>query len=254
MRLAQLARKLSVKPTDILEFLATQSIAMENNANTKVEEDHTKLVITHFAPHLLEAQVEELAHEEDEAVLEAVAEIIVADVHEEVVPTPGINVEKDKVPSRENDETESLPDIIRAQKIELTGLKVLGKIELPEKKKKGEAAVEGQEQPTEDITEKVAEAPVRKPRREKERKPERRVTRNSLEEARERERKAAEEKRKIERDRKKELRTQNYLKKVQTGSPVKKVKSEVTVVQKPVVKKQEPTSLWGKFVKWLTSY
>lgn len=251
MRLAQLARKLSVKPTDILEFLATQSIAMENSANTKVEEDHTRLVITHFAPHLLEVQVEELAHEEDEAIPEPEPEIVLAAVTEEFVAEP--SVEEEKAPLPENEE--ELPDIIRAPKIELTGLKVLGKIELPEKKKKEEVAIEGQEQPVEEVTTgKTAEIPVRKPRREKERKPERRVSRNILEEARERERKAAEEKRKIERERKKELRTQNYLKKVQTGTPVKKTKSEVTFVPKPVIKKKEPTSLWGKFVKWLTSY
>lgn len=253
MRLAQLARKLSVKPADILEFLAAQSIAMENSANAKVEEEHTRLVITHFAPHLLEAQVEELAHEEDEAIPEPEPEMKLAELAEEVIAEPA--AEEEKATLTENEKPESLPDVIRAPKIELTGLKVLGKIELPEKKKKEEPVAEGQEQVVgEGTTEKTAEIPIRKPRREKERKPERRVSRNVLEEARERERKAAEEKRRIDRERKKELRTQNYLKKVQTGAPVKKVKAEVTVVQKPVIQKQEPTSLWGKFVKWLTSY
>jgi hypothetical protein len=252
MRLAQLARKLSVKPSDIIEFLAAQSIAMENSANAKVNEDNTRLAITHFAPHLLQAQVEELVQEE-EAVLAVELETIVEEVMEEEVAVP--DVEETINPSFDSEETESLPEIIRAPKIELSGLKVLGKIELPEKKKKEEATTEGQGQAVEEVgTENTDEFPVRKPKREKERKPERRVTRNVLEEARERERKAAEEKRKTERERKKELRTQNYLKKVQTGAPVKKAKAEVTVVQKPVIQKKEPTSLWGKFVKWLTTY
>lgn len=250
MRLAQLARKLSVKPAEIVEFLAAEAISIENNANARMEEDHVRQVVTHFAPHLLEVQIEELAHEEDEAIPEPEPEIKLAVVSEEAVAEP--SVEED-VPLPENEETESLPDIIRAPKIELSGLKVLGKIELPEKKKK-EESTEVQEQNGEEKVGTEGGVPARKPRREKERRPERRVVKNPLEAAREREQKAAEEKRKLERERKKELRTQNYLKKVQTGAPVKKVKADATFVPKPVIQKLEPTSLWGRFVKWLTSY
>ncbi len=254
MRLAQLARKLSVKSTDIIQFLATQSIQLEDTANTKVEDDQVRLVYTHFAPGLFDAPVESV---EEEKVEEEVKEPIAEQPQEETI-VEELNASAEETQPVEGSTTyetvESLPDIIRAPKIELSGLKVLGKIELPEKKKKEEAVKEGEEGTPTQEAEKSEALPLRKPRREKERKPERRSSRNPLEESRERERRALEEKRKAELERRKEARTQKYLKKVQTNTPTKKSKAEAPVIQKAKVQQPAPTTLWGKFVKWLTSY
>ena len=253
MRLAQLARKLSVKSIDIVQFLATQSIHLEDNANTKVEDEQVRLVYTHFAPGLFDAPIESV---EEEKVQEPIAEQPEQVFEETIVEE--LNQPVEEIQSVEGSVTqetvESLQDIIRAPKIELSGLKVLGKIELPEKKKKEEVAKEGEEGVVALETEKAEAIPQRKTRREKERKPERRNLRNPLEEAREKERRALEEKRKVELERKKEARTQKYLKKVQTNTPTKKSKVETPVIQKTKVQQTAPTSLWGKFVKWLTSY
>lgn len=258
MRLAQLARKLSVKSTDIIQFLATQSIQLEDTANTKVEDDQVRLVYSHFAPGLFDAPVESVEEERmQEEVQEPVAEQAQQVLEDTIVEELNPSVEEPQaIAGSATEETvESLPDIIRAPKIELSGLKVLGKIELPEKKKKEEvAAKEGEEGSSVQEAEKSEVLPLRKPRREKERKPERRSSRNPLEEARERERRALEEKRKAELERRKEARTQKYLKKVQTNTPTKKLKAETPMVQKTKVQQPEPTTLWGKFVKWLTSY
>lgn len=257
MRLAQLARKLSVKSTDIIQFLATQSIHLEDTANTKVEDDQVRLVYTHFAPGLFDTPVESVEEVKvEEEVKESSAEQPQQVVEQAIVEELNASAEgiQPVQESRAEETVESLPDIIRAPKIELSGLKVLGKIELPEKKKKEEVAKEGEEGVVTPEAEKAEAMPLRKTRREKERKPERRSSRNPLEESRERERRALEEKRKAELERRKEARTQKYLKKVQTNTPTKKSKAEAPVIQKAKVQQPEPTTLWGKFVKWLTSY
>lgn len=247
MRLAQLARKLSLKPAEIVQFLSGQAIVVEETANARVEDEHTQLVIAHFAPHLLQEALVELAEEPTE-VEEPVASVAVPaeeSVLEEPMPVeevlPMSHDISDESLSADVNTTEELPDIIRAPKIELTGLKVLGKIELPEKKKKEEATAEGEA------------APARE-RREQRTKNERRGGVSSVEKARERERKKQEEARKKEEAAKKEQRKQSYLKTREANAPVKKEKAAPKKVVAPtVVKKQESTSMLGRFMRWLTS-
>ena len=52
MRLGQLARKLELRPAEIIEFLATKNILIEDDANAKVEENYVTLVFRHFAPEM----------------------------------------------------------------------------------------------------------------------------------------------------------------------------------------------------------
>ena len=50
MRLGQLARKLELRPAEIIEFLATKNIVIEDDANAKVEDNYVTLVFRQFAP------------------------------------------------------------------------------------------------------------------------------------------------------------------------------------------------------------
>src|SRR5690606_16019242 len=56
MRLGQLSRKLAVRSSEIVAFLATRNIQIEDGTNTRIDEEHEQLVIQHFAPELLKPQ------------------------------------------------------------------------------------------------------------------------------------------------------------------------------------------------------
>jgi hypothetical protein len=253
MRLAQLARKVSVKSTAIVDFLAAQAVVIEDNPNTKIEEEHVRLILTHFAPALLEAEITALATAQEEA-----STIVEAEPQQEVVQedVPVMTTEESvvEVPAAPITVTEELPDIIRAPKIELSGLKVLGKIELPGKKKKEEPEAGT----TGDVLDIESTEPRIRPREKKltDRKRAERPKRNPLSEARERERREQEEKRKAEEEKRKELRKQKYLQTRQAKAParVDKVKVEKEVKKAAVKKKKEESvSLLTRFLRWLTS-
>ena len=52
MRLGQLARKLELRPAEIIEFLATKNIVIEDDANAKVEDNYVTMVFRQFAPEM----------------------------------------------------------------------------------------------------------------------------------------------------------------------------------------------------------
>jgi hypothetical protein len=255
MRLAQLARKVSVKSTAIVDFLAAQAVVIEDNPNTKIEEEYVRTILAHFAPALLEAEieVEVLATTQDAAIAVVEAEPQQEVVQEQlpVMTTEESVAEASITPTTV---TEELPDIIRAPKIELSGLKVLGKIELPEKKKKEEPEAGA----TGDVLDIESTEPRFRPREKKltDRKRAERPKRNPLSEARERERREQEEKRKAEEEKRKELRKQKYLQTRQAKAPTRteKVKVEKEVKKAPAKKKKEESiSLLTRFLRWLTS-
>jgi hypothetical protein len=155
------------------------------------------------------------------------------------------------------------PEVIKAPKVELSGLKVLGKIELPEPKKK-----ETQPQ-TEEATEDQAqkqEAPVEStpPYKEK-RKPENRKPYPNKRESndrpkinpialhREREALEAEKRRRAQAEQEKEKRTQHYLKKVKVVAPTKSARLIKEEVEEMTPLAPIPKTWWGKFMKWLNT-
>jgi hypothetical protein len=252
MRLAQLARKISLKQIEIVEFLAQYSIEVEDTANAKLEDTHVQLVIEKLAPLLQLVIANELASAEPEEVIEASVSVVSpVSIQEEVVEELA-SVEE--VQEHASEPIEETAEVIRAPKIELSGLKVLGKIELPEKKKKEELVTEEAGELVATETDKKITSRERIVKNDRKPKPQQRPSRNPLAEAREREKREEEEKRRQETERKKEIRTQNYMKKVQVKTPVKRAKPETTTTPKfQKVKKEEPKTLWGKFVKWLTT-
>ena len=205
MRIGQLARRLALPPSDIMAFLNARGIETEAGVNSRLNQDQMVVVVNHFAPEKAaeifapavseEPQIQSDLSSElvDKKMANDVSELKSQDVKtselqdimtssqeevtmsEESVIESVDNVIADITP--ENIIPEQL-EVIRVSKVELQGLKVLGKIELPQPKKKdtiegveGEP-VEGTEQSTE-----IPTAPVeRRPRREVTKRNDRRET------------------------------------------------------------------------------
>jgi hypothetical protein len=251
MRLGQLARKLSLRPAQIIEFLAQQNIQIEDNSNTRMEDSHVVLVVQRFAPESLVEIVEEF-EEADE--VEAIEEAAPPENSQPFVDEP--------VPQVESEETKLVEEVevIRVPKIELTGLKVLGRIELPEPKKKEPAPdqIDIVSMPSSDEESPVQQnQKVHKPKAKRTHAKRERTKRdewnNPLAQQREREAREAEERKRMEIEREKEKRKKYYQEKVKAATQpkrIKTVKDESEIKAKPT-KATQPTTLLGKVWKWL---
>lgn len=235
MRLGQLARKLELRPAEIIEFLAAKNIVIEDDANAKLEDNYAALIFQQFAPNM-EA---ENTPEEDGAPVSTPDEPIVE-----------VNVvdESQAALSRASESVSERIEVIKAPKVELSGLKIVGKIDLPEtKKKQAEAPQENSEtEQGKQFNRDKKSSNYRKTQRPQ---------KNPIALQREREALAAQKKKEEELQLKKEKRTQNYLKKVKAHQPTKAVKlireeaEEMTADELA----EPPKTLWGKFIKWLTT-
>jgi hypothetical protein len=278
MRLGQLARKLGVTSNQIVSFLASKSITIEEGANTRIESNNLKLVVLHFAPAMLSEIEKEVERPPIETALDPLPEKVEVPVESPIIPETPPSIDEHSAmldmekPSNFSEEkfdpiaVDAAPEVvnttetIKAQKVELQGLKVVGKIDLPvPKKKETETSKPSSEsEGMSDLQEEakvVNEKPVNKDRRPStQRRSDSRPRKNPIQAQREREAQEAEEKRRLEAEKEKERRTQNYLKKVKPTVPTKAVK----LIEEPVGSLQdeqpdEPKSLWGKFVRWLTT-
>jgi hypothetical protein len=251
MRLGQLARKLAVRPSQIVDFLSAQQIHLEEGSNARIEDDRVVDIVKHFAPERL---LEIVTNLKSEAEVEVATIAVVEEVMEQkiidqvpVTPAPALS---DEVPQEE------IPQVIKAPKVELSGLKVLGKIELPESKKKELVKQPIEEELTPALEEKRKSRPVKreatKPSRESSAQ---QAWRNPIAQQRERAAREAEERKKAAAEREKERRRENYLKKVKVGQPTKAMKltDEPTEQLSARQLEETPTSWWGRFKKWLNN-
>lgn len=261
MRLGQLARKLALRPSQIVDFLATQQIFPEEGSNARLSDEVTERVVMNFAPGRLNEimAVEDITPEPTTAPARVTEELVITAVKEEVIadkPTP--------LPAIKETEDKLEVEVIKAPKVELSGLKVLGKIELPEPKKKTAPVAESTEATVADAGE-VEKMPVTEKRQ---RRPEQRVhsqqrrdnntqrpARNPIAIQREQKAREEERKRKEKLEREKEKRTQYYLQRVKTGQPTKPVKmvSEPTESFPAKEVKPAPKTWVGKFLRWLNT-
>jgi hypothetical protein len=247
MRLAQLARKLSLKPGEIQEFLRQRNQTVELNPNTRLTDEQVMMAVRHFDPSMeatmkQEPPAHEVAEPVDEIVEtpETLVETPLDDFQRTAEPTEQTGAE---VPYPEETGTTTEAEVIRAPKLELPGLRVIGKIELKETKKKETPAAlsEG--------TEPRSERPLRPANRERQQ----RQWKNPLEQQRQREAQEREEKRAREIEADKLRRTQKYLNKVKSV-PTKRVRrdeeaeSEVVEDVRPV-----PRTWLGRLARWLTT-
>jgi hypothetical protein len=247
MRLAQLARKIGVKPSEIATFLANKNLPIEDSSNAKVADDQLEIVLLEYAPSMLPpvevGEPQEMVEEKTEPTL--VVERLDAQEDIELAETD----EHSEIIIEEKDEIAK--EVIKPVLVELPGLKVIGKIDLPEPKKKEEENTEGGEEKLP-----VKETIERPRRRNVSRESERRPRKNSVALQREREAREALKRKQEEKERKKELRTQRYLKKVKNYTPPpqpikkKKQEEEYEVYTEEV---EKPKSFIGKILNWFVS-
>jgi hypothetical protein len=244
MRLGQLARKLAIRPSQIVDFLSTHQIYLEEGSNAKLYDEHVERIVQHFAPDRINEIAADIKVEEAAEKKEALFEVAELATNTENLKTENLEPESDL--------QQEGPEVIKAPKVELAGLKVLGKIELiePKKKEKTVAAV-GVE-----ATKSETEERGRPDRRQVPLKPKRETQqswKNPIALQREREAREAEERKKEAAEREKERRKEHYLKRVKVGQPTKPARIFDEPVEVHINQKQEvrPLGLWGRFMRWL---
>ncbi|MBK5280372.1 MAG: hypothetical protein JJE09_16055 [Bacteroidia bacterium] len=247
MRLAQLARKLVIRPTVIVEFLINNNIQIEDGSNTRLEDEHVALIMQKFAPSRAAEVAAELAVEKEIEV-----ESPIPETHE--IDTPQELAESNTDISIIEPQVEI--ELIKAPKVELSGLKVLGKIELPEPKKKDleieTESIEKEETATAE-PEKKARQENRKPYPNRKESFEQRPRKNPIALERERDAIEAEKKKRTQLELEKEKRAQHYRKKVKVAPPTKSLKLVKEDVEEMALLEPVPKTLWGKFMKWLNT-
>jgi hypothetical protein len=277
MRLGQLARKLAIPPSEISDFLASQGMTSVEGSNTRLTDEQLTIVLQRFAPGGLPD--DNIKIEEPVVVVEEPVAVFFPATPVDEIVADVVEVEKDEpvlvLNTNEDDpfeeklsesETTDRPEVIKAQKVALSGLKVLGKIELPEPKKKvietpttelPEASTEGTTEVTA-VPAKENNRPAfekRKPQPYKRERREQRPAKNPIALAREREMQAAEEKKREEEKRRKEQRTLNYQNRVKAAAPTKAARliDEDVEGMSDADLKSEPKTWVGKFWRWFTT-
>ncbi len=172
MRLAQLSRKVKAKPSDIQIFLKDKFGIAADDVNTRINQEQIDAVLLKFGPRNETAQLsmdyglfaESAPDETDVDLREEAAQEIVQDTLPEEEASPIVTadtepatidvVDLEKQAVVASDATHIEPDseliiedgVIKAPRIKLEGLKVVGKIELPAKKVKEIQVVQPVEQ------------------------------------------------------------------------------------------------------------
>ncbi len=244
MRIGQLARRLGLTTTDLIDFLATQKADPEANANSRLSDAEAEAIVQHFAPERIQEILSPSTLEVELSVEPEPAVVIQPEVIK--MPTPpqeNLPTTEQELPATNGEQKPEDVEVIRVSKVELQGLKVLGKIDLPQPKKKLETAPEtSQEQRT----------PANERTRDSRRR-EQRTWKNPLEVQRQREAEEASRKREEELERQKEQRANHYYKKVKSV-PTKSVRRvEEPLVVEDLNAKEPPKTVFGKVWRWLTS-
>ncbi len=266
MRLGQLSRKISVRSNEIVSFLSTHGVAIEDSFNARIDDEHVHLVISHFAPNLTmaplpaERKLEESNVEEPglpeiqqptQSEIQPLAEPV-SDSNTEISQSkssgPG---EGDSDPLLEHESINEVNGVIKAPKVELQGLKVLGKIELPEPRKKEPDGNSDQSAGAETPSEKPG--PGKQRNSPKPRGSQNRPRKNPVALERERRVREQEEQRKRQSELEKQRKAQHYHKRVKPKGPTKPVRIHNEEVAPVEDIQPQPKTLWGRFVKWLTS-
>ncbi len=264
MRLGQLARQLEIKPEKIMQFLEKEKkITLNPHPNSKIEDNLVDDISNHFKP---------------------TAEVVIVEDNE----TPTKVEVKEKPATKESKAeviVEAEPEHIETPKTELEGPKIVGKIDLPnkkeiqieidgvvydheflDKKKKDELAelkkqkeIEREEKKKEEAEKK--QAAIEKRKLEKERQDLlAREKNNALSVEQERKkaliRKAQEEREKQLEEKRKERQKEHYAKKHAIKAPKKKQTKKVAEQPvKEVIELNQPkeTNLLKRFIKWLNT-
>jgi len=318
MRLGQLSRKLQVKTADLLHVIETKfEITLSNHPNSKVpeelvpeleeifkrvipidekeeetetiesSEELVELINTSEETESIEETIEPVIEDEVEIEVEVEVEVEVEQEQEAPSTTESLDtLEEKEVIIADEADLNIVDGIIKAPKIEAKGIKIVGKIDLPEKKIAIEEVIEpsedevieskpdaedGTQLEQETVHETTDESSISAPKQElpplekkefsspkpvrKKSRP-RRTEKIILTPEEERRIKLKEaQKLKLEAQKaKKEKRRETYnedVKSTTKSSSSQKKKKKIALEQKNAPQKEKPTSLWGRFIYWL---
>jgi hypothetical protein len=124
MRLSQIARKVSRTPNEILIFLESNGIVQYSGSNAKIEPEHETLILNYYQKELDRAS-------EEKNIVNWNPQM---DIMERDIKKTG-NIDKGKPADSGSDifqKESGKIELIRAPKMKLKGIKVVGKIDLPE--------------------------------------------------------------------------------------------------------------------------
>ncbi len=282
MRLAQIARKVQTPPTQIIKHIEQNfETTISSAPNTKIPEEYVQNILEHFGQST--AQKEEKTVSTDQPLTKAQSELqpkeekAVTPPQEDEAPSPTNEANLSESPLAEKTkENQTEPEalniedgVIKAPKVEVQGIKVVDKIELPTKKEEETEDGEEKEKPTssnEELSNTTAkEEPETKPKKtQKRKKQSRKPNVPSYEEQLKKDNAAYEKKLKEKREKEKQKKKSHYEKmmkerqKRQKQKSSKKAKSntsksndeQTTLVDQT---KESPKTAWGKFIKWLNT-
>ena len=282
MRLGQIARRYDISNQEVNSYIKKLDPSSPTlHPNAKLDEQLEAQLIAYYDDFLgapaqkvvVEediAEVEDLAKEDeqeqevsDERIDTVVESIELPPVEHSEVPQP------EPIKERETIETDRLLELLESEdeevdlstithikvpKKELSGLKVVGKIEIEEPKKKAPKENDG--------TEESEQQQERRKRREKRvLSDEEREKRRLIAKRKKEEYEARQEKRRLEQEERnrKAARKAHYEKKLAKAATVKKakkapVKSEIITSEVYMPEPQKPKTIFGRFWKWLNSY
>lgn len=159
MRLSQIARKLGVTQSTITDLLVEKGYDAPKGGNAKLNEEEVTTLYKHFditvftEPEVIkQLEVEAEENTENEKAIDTTdSETTIEEKQEvELVADPEADEDKkDEAPAVLEEEEEV--EVIRAKKVKLDGIKVVGKIELPEPKPKPEPESKVEEEEKEKI-------------------------------------------------------------------------------------------------------
>ncbi len=269
MRLGQLARKINVNATDIVNYLNKDlGVKMNSNLNSKIDDQYLDQLLAHFVPEKAHVEEIKVIHEAKETPeLKEKKEVSV--VKEVADQENEIESKKDSIEIDEESEIET----IKAKAQRLEGLKVIGKIDLPPPPPPEMIEIDGVMYDKKEIQKqrkeerKKQKSKTLKGRETNQNNPEvkNRVhptlsKRNlSFEEKRVQEekdytkRKKAKEKFQKERQRKHYEKIKNSKVIVKTDKKKKAKVEKADTIEKPIEVKAKPKSLLGKFWRWLNT-
>jgi hypothetical protein len=133
MRLSQIGRKLNTTQSDIIKTLESLGEIAPTSGNSKLTDNQIALLYKAYKynPEEEKEEVVEEAEIKEEIVEPVTKEEPIIEVEEIIEETP---IVEEVVTPKEDETPKTEPiEVIRAKKIKLEGIKVLGKIELPEK-------------------------------------------------------------------------------------------------------------------------
>lgn len=262
MRLSQIARKLGVAPSTVSELLVKKGYDTPKNGNAKLNEEQIAELYKHYDI-VVFTEPEVIKELEAEAEKEANMEEAVIEEKEIEIAAPSLEMIKEEEVENINEPEESLAveevteeepiEVIRAKKVKLEGIKVLGKIDLPEPKVKKEVEETEDSEKEEVTTKKRPQRTPRNKRDQRRKKPELTFEQKQAAADRKREREKREREKKIKE--KKQAYFRENIKPKQTESALaakkRKKKKEQAKQSSPQRTKITTKNPFKRFWQWL---